>query len=339
MAKKQKPLKRTPLKRTPLKKKEYNPDNFKSKENSNENPKKPIPLKRTPLKRTPIKRKEYNAEDFKSKENLKENPKKPIPLKRTPLKQTPLKRKEYNVEDFKNKDNSNENPKRPIPLKPTPSNRKEYNSEEYKNKENTNEYSNDKPKKEYPKKNYKKQEYKKKEYKVKDYREYKKREPKPFIELTTKEAFLKLAAFCAYQERCYQEIYAKLEEWKIPQDDHYAIVTLLEEEKFLNEKRFAESYTRGKFSYKKWGKRKIRFGLLQKNISETMIQDAFFSEIEDKEYFATLTELLETKWSDLLETESDNFKRKVKATNYALQKGYENELIREILDDISKTKN
>ncbi len=294
--------------------------------------KKQKPLKRTPLKRTPLKRKEYNPDDFKSKD--KENPKKTIPLKRTPLKRSPLKRKEYNSEVFKNKENSNQNPKKPIPLKPNPSIRKEYNSEDFKNKENTNEDSNNKPKKEYPKKIYKKR-----EYKVKDYREYKKRESKPFVELTTKEAFLKLAAFCAYQERCYQEIYQKLEEWKIPEDDYYAIVTLLEEENFLNEKRFAESYTRGKFSYKKWGKRKIRYGLLQKNISENMIQDAFFSEIEDEVYFATLTEVLEKKWSDLLETEHDNFKRKVKATNYALQKGYENELIREILDDISKPKN
>lgn len=222
--------------------------------------------------------------------------KKQKPLKRTPLKRTPLKKKEYNPEDFRNK-----------------------------------EYNKDSSKKEYTPKTYKKR-----EYKVKDYRELRKREPKPFVQLTPKEAFLKLAAFCAYQERCYQEIYAKLEEWKIDEGDHYAIVTLLEEENFLNEKRFAESYVRGKFSYKKWGKRKIRYGLLQKDISENMIQDAFHSEIDNQEYFSTLAELLEKKWSDLLEKEDDNFKRKHKATNYALQKGYENELIREILEDISR---
>ncbi len=68
-----------------------------------------------------------------------------------------------------------------------------------------------------------------------------------------------------------------------------------------------------------------------------MIQDAFHSEIDDKEYFSTLVELLEKKWSELLEKEDDNFKRIVKATNYALQKGFENELIREILEDINKS--
>lgn len=222
--------------------------------------------------------------------------KKQKPLKRTPLKRTPLKRKEYNPEDFKNKEYK---PLKRTPLKQTPLKQK-------------------------------------KEYKVKDYRELKAREPKPYVQLTPKEAFLKLAKYCAYQERCYQEIYAKLEEWKIDEGDHYAIVTLLEEEKFLNEKRFTESYVRGKFGYKKWGKRKIRYGLLQKNISEKMIQDAFDSEIEYEIYFATLVELLEKKWSDLLEKEDDTFKSTVKATNYALQKGYENELIREILNDISK---
>jgi len=209
-------------------------------------------------------------------------------------------------------------PLKRTPLKRTLLKRKEYNPEDIKNKE------------------YKAKKYKKKEYKVKDYRELKAREPKPFVQLTSKEAFLKLAAFCAYQERCYQEIYAKLEEWKMDEGDHYAIVTLLEEENFLNEKRFAESYTRGKFNYKKWGKRKIKYGLLQKDISSSMIQDALNSEIDDKEYFSTLTELLEKKWSELLEKEDDNFKRKHKATNYALQKGYENELIREILEDISR---
>jgi regulatory protein len=243
--------------------------------------------------------------------------KKQKPLKRTPLKRTPLKRKEYNPEDFKNKEYK--------PLKRTPLKSKEYNPEEYKNREYSPEDS---------KKEYKPKIHKKKEYKVKEYTEYKKREPKPFVQLTVKEAFLKLAAYCAYQERCYKEIYQKLEEWKMDEDDYYAIVTLLEEENFLNEKRFTESYTRGKFSYKKWGKRKIRYGLLQKDISEKMIQDAFLSEIEDKEYFATLTELLEKKWSDLLEKEDNNIKKIVKATNYALQKGYENELIRQILEDL-----
>lgn len=222
--------------------------------------------------------------------------KKQKPLKRTPLKRTPLKRKEYNPEDYKNKEESDDNSK-----------------------------------KKYPTKNYKKR-----QYKIKDYREYKKKEPKPFVELTPKEAFLKLAAFCAYQERCYKEIYQKLEEWKIDENEHYAIVTLLEEENFLDEKRFAESYTRGKFNYKKWGKQKIRYGLLQKDISEKMIQEAFLSEIEEKEYFATLVELLEKKWTELVEKEDDNFKRKQKTTQYALQKGYETELIREILEDIEQ---
>ncbi|WP_338769963.1 regulatory protein RecX [Bernardetia sp. ABR2-2B] len=212
-------------------------------------------------------------------------------------------------------------PLKRTPLKRTPLKKKEYNPEDFKNKE------------------YKAKKYKKKEYKVKDYRELKKREPKPFVQLTPKEAFLKLAAFCAYQERCYQEIYVKLKEWKIDEGDHYAIVTLLEEENFLNEKRFAESYVRGKFEYKKWGKRKIRYGLLQKDISEKMIQDAFNSEIDEQEYFSTLAELLKKKWTDLLEKKEDNFKRIVKATNYALQKGYESGLIREILDNISKEQN
>lgn len=222
--------------------------------------------------------------------------KKQKPLKRTPLKRTPLKRKEYNPEDYKNKEESDDNSKKKYPTKS----------------------------------------YKKRQYKIKDYREYKKKEPKPFVELTPKEAFLKLAAFCAYQERCYKEIYQKLEEWKIDENEHYAIVTLLEEENFLDEKRFAESYTRGKFNYKKWGKQKIRYGLLQKDISEKMIQEAFLSEIEEKEYFATLVELLEKKWTELVEKEDDNFKRKQKATQYALQKGYETELIREILEDIEQ---
>ena len=247
--------------------------------------------------------------------------KKQKPLKRTPLKRTPLKRKEYNPEDFKNKDYK--------PLKRTPLKKKEYNPEDYKNADGS--------KKEDFKKDYKPKTYKKREYKVKDYRELKAREPKPFVQLTPKEAFLKLAKYCAYQERCYKEIYAKLEEWKIDESDHYAIVTLLEEEKFLNEKRFTESYVRGKFGYKKWGKRKIRYGLLQKDISEVMIQDAFYSEIEEDVYFSTLVELLKIKWSELLEKESDSFKRTVKATNYAIQKGYENELIREVLEDISKS--
>jgi regulatory protein len=142
------------------------------------------------------------------------------------------------------------------------------------------------------------------------------------------EAKHKIEAFCAYQERCDQEVRLKLRSWNMDAEHVDILISDLITHNFLNEERFAEAYVSGKFRIKKWGRVKIRQHLKQKNISAYSINKALAT-IDDKEYLSTIRELLETK-SRLVKSK-DKWDRLNKLKRYLASKGYETELIHEMV--------
>ena len=148
--------------------------------------------------------------------------------------------------------------------------------------------------------------------------------------LTPKQALAKAEHFCAYQERCQQEVRDKLYSWGLYPNDVEEIIADLITHNFLNEERFALAYVSGKFNMKAWGKVKIKQGLQQKRISTRLIHEALKT-IDDDVYMEKLSMVLSKKAHTL--QEKDSFKRKVKLTQYALARGFENDLIFDILKD------
>ena len=139
----------------------------------------------------------------------------------------------------------------------------------------------------------------------------------------------KLADYCVYQDRSHYEVEQKLKELRtLNEDERGEILIWLIQNNFLNEERFSKSYARGKFYQKKWGKIKIKQGLKQKRIPTNLI-DKGIEEINEDDYKSTLMELTEKKWNII--RESEVYLKKKKIYNYLLQKGYEYNLINEIL--------
>ncbi|MEZ5172616.1 MAG: regulatory protein RecX [Bacteroidia bacterium] len=101
------------------------------------------------------------------------------------------------------------------------------------------------------------------------------------------EAITQLKKFCAYQERCQQDVRLKLRNSLLSQDEKEFVISQLISEDFLNEERYARSFTRGKFRIKKWGRRKIVYALRAKGISEPCIRMGL-QEISSSEYESTL---------------------------------------------------
>ena len=71
------------------------------------------------------------------------------------------------------------------------------------------------------------------------------------------EILKKIENFCSYQERCKKEVIDKLFKLTIDQSEIDNIINYLVNRNFIDEQRFALSFTRGKFRIKKWGKIKI----------------------------------------------------------------------------------
>lgn len=145
------------------------------------------------------------------------------------------------------------------------------------------------------------------------------------------EAKQKIEAFCAYQERCDQEIRKKIKSWGLYGDDVDILISDLIQNNFLNEERFASAFVSGKFRIKRWGRIKIRQHLKQKNISDYSINMGL-KEIDEEEYLQNLHDLLETK--NRLITAKNKWDRLAKLQRYIQSKGYENELVREALDQL-----
>lgn len=147
---------------------------------------------------------------------------------------------------------------------------------------------------------------------------------------TVNEIKEKMAQYCAYQDRCHWEVEKKLREFTLIPEAKDDIIIYLIQNKFLNEERFAKSFARGKFYQKKWGKQKIKSELKLRQIPPKLIEISL-KEIDTEDYWKTLTQLYQQK-KESLACERDSLKKKTKIKNYLLQKGYELNLILEILE-------
>ena len=146
------------------------------------------------------------------------------------------------------------------------------------------------------------------------------------MELNRDIVLKKVLRYCAYQDRCTQEVRNKLATFDIPDSEKEKIVKLLIEEGYLDDERYASTFVRSKIHLKKWGVNKIKMALKMKGISDEIIYYAL-SEIDPEIYREELIKILQSKKIN----ELDPYKRKAKLAQYAMQKGYEPTLVWDVL--------
>jgi regulatory protein len=157
---------------------------------------------------------------------------------------------------------------------------------------------------------------------------------KTIVIVTVHDALEKLRSYCAYQERCHQEVMQKLRSFSLTQTEKDHIILLLIQGDYLNEHRFAEAYVSGKINIKRWGRNKIKQGLLAKGISAGMITSSLKT-IDSELYFSNLVKLYRQKAA--LVKERSQQKRQAKIASYLLSKGYESNLVWEVIKDGAET--
>jgi len=147
--------------------------------------------------------------------------------------------------------------------------------------------------------------------------------------LTESEALRKIAAYCAYQERCEQEVRQKLTSWNIAYQTIENLIEKLQNEDFINEKRYINSFINGKFRLKKWGRIKIRYALRQKGLPDLAI-DKGLQEMDTESYVETL-EILAQQKANSIQYSKQNPKSKQTLFRFLQQRGFEIEFIQETL--------
>ena len=150
--------------------------------------------------------------------------------------------------------------------------------------------------------------------------------------LTPDQVLDKMAKYCAYQERCVKDIKDKLKTFDISEEEKTKILDYLLDNRFVNDNRFAKAFVRGKVNQSGWGVNKIRFHLIQKGIDKDIIDEAL-GQTDNEVYRQRLIDILKTK-SKTIKADSD-FEKKRKLAAYAMQKGFEGNLIWEVLKDLT----
>lgn len=146
-----------------------------------------------------------------------------------------------------------------------------------------------------------------------------------------KEAIQKIEHYCAYQERCHEEVEQKLRSMKMDSEEIDQIIAHLINDNFLNEERFACSFAKGKHRIKHWGKIRITNELKFRGINQTIINIAL-KEISPEEYFETFDTLSNRQWESIQETNS--LKKRKKFCDYLLRRGFESNLVYEKVKEL-----
>ncbi|UAY52003.1 regulatory protein RecX [Ferruginibacter albus] len=150
--------------------------------------------------------------------------------------------------------------------------------------------------------------------------------------LTPEQSLQKIKQYCAYQERCQSEVREKLYSLGLYKNKVEETIAILIGENYLNEERFAIQFAGGHFRIKQWGKIKIKHALKQKQISEYCIKKALRS-IDEDDYLKTVKKLYSEKLKTL-KSEKNIFIKKRKLQNYLLQKGFETDIIVDLIKNI-----
>jgi len=141
----------------------------------------------------------------------------------------------------------------------------------------------------------------------------------------------RICQYCAYQERCSQDVGNKLTQWRVSSSRIRKIMHTLKSEGFLDEERYARIFVRSKFHINKWGRMKIRHELRNRSIPEHLVSKAM-EEIREDDYLRTIRELALKKMSEIKNGKQLNIREKI--TTFVAGKGFEFDLISKVLTEL-----
>ena len=147
--------------------------------------------------------------------------------------------------------------------------------------------------------------------------------------MTADEILYKLAARCSVSEQCLSDIEAKLSRYDLTEEEHTRILRHLVEEKYVDDRRYAEAYVKDKYRFNKWGRIKIAQGLRLKGIDNETIKSAMET-IDEEEYLSILRDLIKAKRKSTRGT--SEYEINGKLTRFATGRGFEFTAIRRCIN-------
>lgn len=135
--------------------------------------------------------------------------------------------------------------------------------------------------------------------------------------------------FLSYRQRSEKEIRDKLRSKKISNSNIDKIITTLSDLNFINDEQFAKLFLESYLRKKPMGGRLISMKLLEKGIKKDIIEKVLTENYNEEEELEKCNELL-MKYIKKVKSKNE-MEKKRKCYQYLLSRGFDNELVREII--------
>ena len=155
------------------------------------------------------------------------------------------------------------------------------------------------------------------------------REKKP---KSAAQALQSLMRLCARAEKSSGDALRLMRGWGVAEAEREGVLNKLIEQRFIDDRRYAEAYIREKSNLAGWGARKIAFQLRQKGIDKEIISTSLAT-LDSDAQLQQLTAKLERKIRTI--KAANNYELRGKLLRYGMGLGFDYEMTRRAIDKIT----
>lgn len=150
--------------------------------------------------------------------------------------------------------------------------------------------------------------------------------------MTREAALLKMADLCARAEHSSYEIREKLRRAAISSADMEYIIDYLEQNRYIDDSRYARAFARDKVRFAGWGRNKIRAALTLRRVPALEIREAL-DQIDPDDYFAAALRAAQAKSRSL---DLSDYNDRMKLFRHLASRGFESGIISQAIREINE---
>jgi regulatory protein len=148
--------------------------------------------------------------------------------------------------------------------------------------------------------------------------------------ISEKKALERLTFLSAKSEQCGGDMIEKMRRWGLDEQAQARVMKYLQTNKYVDDRRFSQSFVSDKVRFSKWGRRKIEQTLRMKHVDEDDYREALDA-VPDEDYLAVLRPMLKAK-SRQIKAKSQ-YEAYMKLIKYAAGRGFDLPLIKKCLEE------
>ena len=153
---------------------------------------------------------------------------------------------------------------------------------------------------------------------------------------TAQQALQSLMRLCSRSEKSTGDALRLMRTWGVPEAEQRGVLDKLIADRYIDNRRYAEAYTREKSQLAGWGERKIAMQLRLKGVERETISAVLAELMEDDSRVERLHDKLTKKLRTI--KAANDYELRGKLLRYALGLGYDYDIASEVVDEVVKRK-